>query len=123
MKKVYLNVFSTFLVFMLLVCFSCKKSAPEVVEETPTESVQQEAEPEITTEEEPVKEEPVIEQKKEKISETQFKEIEDLIAKAKEAQADIYDKENFLNAKDSLNKAKAELTAQQQAVTDIQTSI
>ena len=80
MKKVYLNVFSTFLVFMLLVCFSCKKSAPEVVEETPTESVQQEAEPEITTEEEPVKEEPVIEQKKEKISETQFKEIEDLIA-------------------------------------------
>ena len=107
MKKVYLNVFSTFLVFMLLVCFSCKKSAPEVVEETPTESVQQEAEPEITTEEEPVKEEPVIEQKKEKISETQFKEIEDLIAKAKEAQADIYDKENFLNAKDYLNKAKA----------------
>ncbi|MBQ2125866.1 MAG: hypothetical protein II196_08760, partial [Spirochaetales bacterium] len=103
MKKVHLYVFSTILVFMFLLCFSCKKSVPEVVEENPTESVQQEAEPVVTTEEEPV-----IEQKKEKISDTQFKEIEDLIAKAKEAQADIYDKENFLNAKDSLNKAKAE---------------
>ena len=107
MKKVYFNIFSIILVFILLVCFSCKKSVPEVVEETPAQTVQ-EAEPVDNTvaEEEPVKEEPVIEQKKEKISETQFKEIEDLIAKAKEAQADIYDKENFLNAKDCLNKAK-----------------
>lgn len=109
MKKVNVYHISVIFILICLMCFSCKKAAPEVVEETPpppqiTEPV---APPPPPQEEEKLPaEEPVIEQQKEKISDTQFKEIEDLISKAKEALADIYDKENFLNAKKNLNDAK-----------------
>jgi nucleoid-associated protein YgaU len=108
MKKVYIPLI---LILTFLICFSCKKSAAEVVEEAPAETQKTEiTEPESTEpvieKEETQPEETIVEQPKEKISETVFKEVEDLLAKAKEALADIYDKENFLNAKKNLNDAK-----------------
>lgn len=108
MKKVYIPLI---LILTFLMCFSCKKSAAEVVEEAPAETQKTEiTEPESTEpvieKEETQPEETIVEQPKEKISETVFKEVEDLLAKAKEALADIYDKENFLNAKKNLNDAK-----------------
>lgn len=99
MKKVILYKFSIIFVLIFSICFSCKKSVPEPVEKTPqvTEKEEEKKLPEVQ----------IATQPKEEISETQFKEVEDLIAKAKEALADIYDKENFLNAKTNLNDAKS----------------
>lgn len=104
MKKVKLYKFSIiFILLIFSICFSCKKSVPEPVEEKQPQITA----PAETGENEKQTEEQIIESPKEKISETQFKEVEDLIAKAKEALADIYDKENFLNAKKNLNDAKS----------------
>lgn len=106
MKKVELYRFSIIFVLLLFsICFSCKKSAPEPVEENPP----QVTEPATTDEDDKQPEQPeqISEPPKEKISETQFKEVEGLIAKAKEALADIYDKDNFSNAKKNLNDAKS----------------
>lgn len=99
MKKVILYKFSIIFVLIFSICFSCKKSVPEPVEKTPqvTEKEEEKKLPEVQ----------IAKQPREEISETQFKEVEDLIAKAKEALADIYDKENFLNAKTNLNDAKS----------------
>lgn len=102
MKKVNLYRLSIIFILIFSICFSCKKSVPEPVEEAPQVTT-----PPAVKEEEKQPEQQVTEQPKEKISETQFQEVEDLIAKAKEALADIYDKENFLNAKKNLNDAKS----------------
>lgn len=93
MKKVKIAFLMVLLTGIGFGGISCKKTAPEVVEDASATKEKTEAEGKSTV---------MIR----KISADQFNEANELILRAKEAQADLYDKENYENAIHYFNQAK-----------------